>query len=194
MYMGDCMGRSLPTTAPSGRLRKHRMTEVIGTPAQVLECAGRNASEPKCSVVTSIPQLGEGTGSVEPMLWWRRLERSIAGQETHESAGGIEAQGVPRFLPEDEGIGMDRLPGVVGMACVESTQMNHGRSGRGLRTRRSNYSLGVECPVRKSERSIVVMTAETTQLRTIEGAVLLQRLFEKQGLTQSSLEVVHVRR
>jgi len=177
--MSDCLRCSLPTMAPLGRLRKH---------------AGRNESEPRCSVVTSNPQLGEGIGSVEPMLWWRRLERSIAGQETQESAGGIEAQGEPRFLPEDDGNGMDWLPGAAGLACVESIQVNHGRSGRGLRSRRGNCSLGAECPVRKSERSIVVMTAETTQLRTSKGTVLLQCLFEEQWPTQSSLEVVHVRR
>ncbi len=56
-----------------------------------------------------------------------------------------------------------------------------------------NRSLGAEHLVWKSERSIVVMTTGTTQPRPSEGAALLQRLSEKQGLAYSSLEVSHAR-
>lgn len=174
--MGNCLCWCLPTTASSGCLRKR---------------TGRNASEPICSVVKSNLQPGEGSGSVEPLFPWRRLERPIAGQDTHISAGGTGARKVPRVLPEDNEIGMGWLPGVARMACAESTLVNHGRSNHGLRSRRSNRSLGAERLGWKSERFIVVVTVGTTQPHTSKGTVLSQRLFEKQRLAQSSMEVKH---
>ena len=174
--MGNCLCWCLLTTASLGCLRKR---------------TGRNASEPICSVVNSKLQPGEGNGSVEPLFPWRRLERSIAGQDTHMSVGGIGARKEPRILPKDNGIGMDRLPGVARMACAESILVNHGRSNHGLQSRRSNRSIGAECRGWKSERFIVVMTVGTTQPHKSKETVLSQRLFEKQRLAESSLEVEH---
>jgi hypothetical protein len=174
--MGNCLCWCLPTTASSGCLRKR---------------TGRNASEPICSAVRSNLQPGEGNGSVEPLFPRRRLERPIAGQDTYMSVGGIGARRKPRILPEDNGNGMGRLPGVARMACVESTLVNHGRSNHGLQSRRSNRSIGAERHGWKSERFIVVMTVGTTQPHRSKGTVLSQRLLNKQRPAQSSEEVEH---
>ena len=72
----------------------------------------------------------------------------------------------------------EQLPGVAGMACMESCRVNHGRSGCGLRSRRSNLSTGKESRIQKSEQLVVVMTSGTTQPCQSEGAVRLQYLFE----------------
>lgn len=40
----------------------------------------------------------------------------------------------------------ERLPGVAGMACMESNRVNHGRSGSGLCSRQSNHPLGMRMP------------------------------------------------
>jgi len=109
------------------------------------------------------------------------------------TVGGIGLHGMARLLPKVTKVGAGRLPGVTGMACSESTQVNHGRSRRGHRSRRCNRLSEALRPVWKSERSIVVMTAGTTQPCESEGAVLLQRFLEKEGPVYSSMEVSHAR-
>lgn len=104
--MGNYLQRSFPTMTPLGCLRKR---------------TGRNEIEPICSVVTDVLSLVKVNGSVEPLSQWRKLERSIAGQETYISAGRLGFQDIKfRILPEDNRSGMGWLPGVPGMACVES--------------------------------------------------------------------------
>lgn len=66
------------------------------------------------------------------------------------------------------------LPGVAGMACMESSQVNRGRSGYGPWARQGNLPSGKERHTQKSEQLIVVMTAGTTQPCQSEGAVRLQ--------------------
>ncbi len=106
VYLGNWICRSLPTTAPIGCLRKH---------------TGCNEMNPNNSVERHSLNLDEVNWSVEPLPAWRRLERFIAGQETHMFGGWLGNQGrKSRFLPEDSGIGMNRLLGVPGMACAES--------------------------------------------------------------------------
>ena len=87
---------------------------------------------------------------------------------------------------------VEQLPGVAGMACMESNRVNHGRSGYGLCYRQSNLPIGKECHIQKSEQLIVVMTTGTTQPCQSEGAVRLQYLFESMTADVVLKEVSHV--
>ena len=86
----------------------------------------------------------------------------------------------------------EQLPGVAGMACMESCRVNHGRSVYGLCSRQSNLSSGKEGHIQKSEQLIVVMTAGTTQPCQSEGAVRLQHLFESMKADIVLKEVLRV--
>lgn len=171
------MHRSLPTMASIGCLRKY---------------AGRNESEPMCSVVSVPIRTGGWFGSVEPFQIWRRLVCSVEGQEFRITAGGIGA-GKPDFCPRVCGMRTEQLPGVARMACMESCRVNHGRSGYGLCFRQSNLPSGKECQIQKSEQFIVVVTAGTTQPCQSEGTVRLQYLFESMTADIVLREVSHVR-
>lgn len=129
-----------------------------------------------CSVVSRPIRPGGWNGSVEPLSEWRRLVRSTGGQESHATAGGIRDRR-SRFLPEGVWSRVERLPGVAGMACTESNQVNHGRSGYGPSSRQGNLPSGKECRIQKSERLIVVMTPGTTQPWESEGVVRSHYLF-----------------
>lgn len=155
--------------------------------------AGRNESEPMCSVVRVSVRAGGWFGSVEPFQVWRRLVCSVEGQEFHVTAGGIGDRRA-RFLPKDNGMRTEQLPGVAGMACMESRRVNHGRSGYGLYSRWSNLSSGKEHHIQKSEQSIVVMTVGTTQPYQSKGIVRSQRLFESMTADIVLTEVSHVHR
>jgi len=177
---GNPPRRSLPTRAPLGRLRKR---------------AGRNANEPTCSVVTCIPRSGGGP-------WECRASGRMAKTGTfHRGTGhpcdcwgiGARPERIAHPSPEVVGIVVDRLPGVSGMACVESVRSESWEIQTRSRPLPGNRPSGAECSIWKSERSIVVMTAGTTQPRTSEGAVLSQRLYEKRRLANSSLEVSYAR-
>jgi len=161
---GDPLHRSLPTMASTGCLREH---------------AGRNESEPMCSVVREPTQTGGWLGSVEPLRNWRRLVCSAEGQEFCTTAGGIRPPEEAHFYPRVCEMRAEQLPGVAGMACMESIQVNRGRSEYGPQSRRGNLPLGEERRTQKSEQLIVVMTAGTTQPCMSEGAVRMQHLFWK---------------
>jgi len=173
--MSNCLCRSLPTKVPIGHRR---------------ESTGRNESEPTCSVVRRYPDSGRDFESVEPLIYRRRLERFIAGQNIHLSVRRSGNQNQSQ-VPEDCGIGMGRLSGVARMACAESSWVKHGRSVRDLQSQWSNCSLGTERPAWKSERFVVVMTDGTTQPIESKGTALLQRVFKRQWPGKSSLEVSH---
>jgi len=106
---------------------------------------GRNESEPMCSVVRVSIYAGRWFGSVEPFQIWRRLVCSVDRQDFRIPAGGIGRQKA-RLLPKVMWMRTDQLPGVAGMACMESNRVNHGRSGSGLCSRRSNPPLGEGIP------------------------------------------------
>jgi len=148
--------------ASTGCLRKH---------------AGRNESEPMCSAVSDPTPSGGWLGSVEPLWIWRRLVRSAEGQEFCTAAGGIRPPEEAHFFPRMCKMRAERLPGVAGMACMESSQVNRGRSGDGPWPRQGNLPSGKERHIQKSEQLIVVMTAGTTQPCQSEGAVRLQHPF-----------------
>ena len=86
----------------------------------------------------------------------------------------------------------EQLPGVAGMACTESNQVNHGRSGYGPWSRQGNLPLGKECRIQKSERLVVVMTPGTTQPWKSEGVVCSQHLFERMTADTVPMEVSRV--
>ena len=144
-----------------------------------------------CSVVRVSVRAGGWFGSVEPFQIWRRLVCSVEGQEFHVTAGGI-GTGKTDFCPREYGMRTEQLPGVAGMACMESCRVNHGRSGYDLCSHQSNLPSGKESHIQKSEQLTVVMTTGTTQPCQSEGVVRLQYLFESITADVVLKEVIHV--
>ena len=140
---------------------------------------GRNESEPMCSAVRATTPTGGWHGSVEPVRRWRRLACSAEGQEFHTAAGGIRPPEEAHFCPRMCRMRVEQLPGVAGMACMESSQVNRGRPGCSPKSRAGNLPLGKERCIQESEQPIVVMTAGTTKPCQSEGAVHLQRMFRR---------------
>ena len=174
--MSNCLCRCLRIWMSYGHQRKS---------------AGRSESEPISSAVRRDSNPGWSVESVEPLIYWRRLERLTAGQENRLPDRGTRDQERPKY-PKGNDNGVSRLSGVAGMACAESFRVKRGRSNRGIQ--RYDCPTGAIIPDWKSEGSVVVMTTGTAKPHTSEGTLLLQRLDERRWPGKSSLEVEHARR
>jgi len=152
--------------------------------AKYLDANSQAVTCVKLGVAPSHPpsRLGEGNGSAEPLILWRRPERPAAGQETHNRDEGRGSR--DSLVPKGCADGAGRLPGVTGTACGESVRREPWETLGMSPTRRGNqarwrgmHDWGV---------GAARMSVEGGQCHRSKGAVLPRSFLERRGLGPSS--------